>query len=89
MSKNHLIEFLTISDRYHNFYFCEFFHKMATLDVRKSLSIAFLAISDRYGTFFFNFDKMAAGSHFWMSKNHFRSHFWPFQIDPELVVEFF
>ena len=49
----------------------------AILDVRKSLLITFLAISDRYGTLFFR-------RPFWMSANHFRSHFWPFQIDTEL-----
>ena len=30
-----------------------FFHKLAILDDRKSLSLAFLAISDQYATFFF------------------------------------
>ena len=40
---------LTISDQYHNFYFCELFTKWlptAILDVQNSLSMAFLAISD-------------------------------------------
>ena len=43
------------------------------LDFRNSLSIAILAISDRYRIFF--------RRPFWMSENHFGSHFWPFQID--------
>ena len=66
----------------------------AILDDRKSLSIAFLAISDQYATFFifctFLF-KMAAGRHFgspfwpfWMTENHFRSNFSPFQINTQL-----
>ena len=47
----------------------------AILDVRNSLSTAFLAISDRYAECIF-FRRT-----FWMSENHFGSHFWPFQID--------
>ena len=46
---------LTISDQYHNFYFCEFVTKWlpaAILEVQNSLSMAFLAISDQYETFF-------------------------------------
>ena len=65
----------------------------AILDDRKSLWIAFLSISDQYATFIFLnfFFKMAAGRHFevpfgpfWMTKNHFRSHFSPFQINTQL-----
>ena len=26
---------------------------------------------------------------FWMSENHFRSHFWPFQINTQLFIYFF
>ena len=47
--------------------------RSAILDVWNSLSIAILAISDRYRIFF--------RLPFWMSENHFWSHFWPFQID--------
>ena len=46
-------DFLFISDKYHNFIFCDFFTNwlpVAILDVRDSLSIAFLGISDRYET---------------------------------------
>ena len=144
---------LTISDHYHNFYFCELFNKMAAGGHFgcPRLTMAFLAISDQYKTFYFIFYKMAAGAHFgcpkftfdrisghfrsicnldifdkmaavghfgspkftfdrisghfrsirnfyffgiflqnghrrpfWMSEIHFRSHFWPFQIDMEL-----
>ena len=69
--------------------FIFFFHKMAILDDRKSLSIAFLAISDQYSTFLFGFffHKMAAGGHF--------GYIWPkitfdrisrhFQINTQLL----
>ena len=46
--------------------------RLAILDFLNSLSMAFLAISDPYGFF---------RRPFWMSENHFRSHFWPFLID--------
>ena len=62
-------------------WFFWFFSQMAAaaiLDDRKSLSITFLAISDQYATLiFFFFTKRL----FWMTENHFRSHFSPFQID--------
>ena len=73
-----------------------FFCKMAApaiLDDQKSLSIAFLAISDQYATFiFFNlFSKWPPAAilevpfwPFWMTENHFRSHFSPFQINTQL-----
>ena len=51
--------------------------RSAILDFRNSLLIAILAISDRYRIFFFR-------QPFWMSENHFGSHFWPFQIDRQL-----
>ena len=87
VQKSLLIAFLTISDRYHNFYFVKLFTKWplaAILDVRKSLSIAFLAISYRYGTFFL-LDYLTK----WPpAEIHFRSHFWPFHIDTELLILF-
>ena len=48
--------------------------RSAILDVWNSLSIAILPISGRYRINFFR-------RTFWVSENHFRSHFWPFQID--------
>ena len=54
------------------------------LDVRKSLSVAFLAISEQYKTFFLNFVQNGRRRLFWIFKIHFRSHFWPFQIDTQL-----
>ena len=66
----------------------------AILDVRNSLSIAFLAIVRSNGHFGFpkfTFDRNSGHFRsiqnffsrwpFWMSENHFGSHFWPFQID--------
>ena len=58
----------------------------------KSLCIAFLTISDQYTTiliFVTNFYKMAAGGHFGCPKNHFRSHFWQFQINTKLFFIFY
>ena len=44
--------------------------------VRNSLWITFLVILDQYNT--------GCRRPFWMSENHFRSHFLPFQIDTQL-----
>ena len=53
--KINLYRFLTISDQYHNFYFCEFILQNGC---RRP---------------------------FWMSESdHFRSHFWPFEINTKL-----
>ena len=73
--KSLCIAFLTISDQYHNFYFCEVF-----LDVRKSLWITSLAILDQYRfLFLFIFCyKMAVGGHFGCPKftlDHISGHF--------------
>ena len=54
----------------------------AILDDRKSLSVAFLAISDQYGTFF---SQNGCRRPFWMTENHFRSHFSPFQINTQFL----
>ena len=57
----------------------------AILDVRKSLSVAFLAISDQYrNILFFKYLQNGRRHPFGMSEIHFRSHFWPFQIDTQL-----
>ena len=50
--------------------------RLAILDFLNSLSIAILAISDGYRILLGFFRRP-----FWMSENHFRSHFWPFLID--------
>ena len=58
----------------------------AILDVRNSLWITFLAILDQYRFlifFKFFFTKWLRWP-FWMSENHFRSHFYPFHIDTQL-----
>ena len=54
--------------------------RLAILDVWNLLSIAILALSDRYRK---NFRRP-----FWMSENHFRLHFWPFQIHTDLTYFF-
>ena len=54
----------------------------------KSLLIALLAISDQYATFIF-LEFFAQNGHrrpFWMTENHFRSHFSPFQINTQLLI---
>ena len=68
-----------------NFYFFWFFFTKwlpaAILDDRKSLLIVFLAISYQYATFF---SQNSCRRPFWMTENHFRSHFSPFQINTQL-----
>ena len=53
------------------------------MDDRNLLSIAFLAISDRYATLFFS-SQNGCRRPFWMTENHFRSYFSPFQINAQL-----
>ena len=69
------IEFFAISDQYAHFV-VEFL----------SLSIAFLAISDQFATFIFLkiFSQNGCRRPFWMTENHFRLHFSPFQINTQL-----
>ena len=60
----------------------------AILYVRNSLLIAFLAILDQYiFIFFVNFWQNGCRRPFWMSEIHFRSHFWPFQINTKLFLQ--
>ena len=55
---------------------------VAILDVQKSL----LTISDQYHNFYCCECFLQNGCRlaFWMSETHFRSHFWPFQINTKL-----
>ena len=76
------IAFLAVSDEYATFIF--FHMSAAILDDRKSLSIAFLAISDQYTTFFSS--QNGCRRPFWMTTNHFWSHFSPFQINTQLLL---
>ena len=83
------IAFLAISDQYTTFFFTKW-PPVAILDDRKSLLNAFLAISDQYTTFFYSKWLPAAilevrFGPFWMTENHFRSHFSPFQINTQLL----
>ena len=79
------IAFLAISDQYATLIFSlTKWLPVAILDDRKSLLIAFLAI------YFFRsirnifFPQNAYRRLFWMTENHFRSHFSPFQINTQL-----
>ena len=83
------INYFDISDQYTTFIFFDFCSAksppVAILDDRKSLLSAFLAISDQCTTFFFKFcSQNSYRRPFWMTKNHFRSHFSPFQINTQL-----
>ena len=62
---------------------------VAILDVQKSLCIAFLTISDQYHNFYEFILQNGCRWPFWMSENHFRSHFWPFQINTKLLFFLF
>ena len=64
---------------------------VAILDVQKSLCIALLTISDQYHNFNFCevFLQNGCRRPFWMTENHFWSHFWPFQINTQLFLMFF
>ena len=46
--------------------------------------ITCIAISDQYATFFLIYSQNDRRRPFWMTKNHFRSHFSPFQINTQL-----
>ena len=98
--KSPLITFLAISDQYTTLILFKFpkWLPATILDDRKSLSNAFLAISDQYATFFVYifFSKWPPVAilevpfgRFWMTENHFRSHFSPFQINTQFDIFFF
>ena len=63
----------------------------AILDDRKSLLITFVTISDQYTTLISLdfFSQNGIWRPFWMTENHFRSHFSPFQINTQLLFYFF
>ena len=99
MSKNYFVShFLLFQINTTIFIFVIFFTKWlsaAILDIRKSLSVAFLAISDQYATLFVFeififviFLQNGCRQLFWMSENHIRSHFWPFQTNTQLFLNF-
>ena len=64
------------------FFFLTKWLPAAILVDQKSLSIAFLAISDSIHNFFSS--QNGCRRPFWMTENHFRSHFSPFQINTQL-----
>ena len=58
---------------------------------KNHLVFAFLTILDQYRNFNFCKKKNLQNGWrrpFWMSQNHFRSHFWPFQINRKLFLNF-
>ena len=57
--------------------------------IQKWISISFLAISDQYATFFIYFSQNGCRRPFWMTENHFWSHFSPCQINTQLFVLIF
>ena len=71
-----------------NFYFFTKWLPAAILDDRKSLSIAFLDILDQYKQLLFC-SQNGYWRPFWMTENHFRSHFSPFQINTQLYFLIF
>ena len=80
------IAFLTISDQYHNFYFVNLVYKMAAGGHFGCPKITFGRISGNFRSIRNFFFKLQNGRRrpSWMSEIHFRSHFWPFQIDTQL-----
>ena len=83
------ISFLSISHRYAT---CNFFKFLTMADVGQfgCPNFTFDRISGHFRSipnfnYYFIFDKKNGWRRpFWMSKIHFRSHFWPFQIDMQL-----
>ena len=79
------IPFLVISDRYATLFFFEIFDKMADVVHFGCPKFTFDRISGHFRSirnfFFGNFRQNGCRRPFWMSEIHFRSHFWPFQID--------
>ena len=85
------ITFLTISDQYRFFifFYLNFFYKMADVGHSGCPNFTFDRISGHFRSIrnfilFWNFWQNGWRRPFWMSEIHFRSHFWPFQIDMQL-----
>ena len=58
---------------------------------RRPLSIAFLTILNKYASFKFfeNFSQNGRQCPFWMTENHFRSHFSQFQMNTQLFFLYY
>ena len=74
--------------------FLKLFYKMATGAHFGCPRLTFDHISGHFRLirnfiYFLNFLQNGCRRPFWMSENHFRSHFWPFQINTKLFFEFF
>ena len=83
------IAFLVILDQYTILFYFEIFYKMATGGHLGCSKITFDGISGHFRSIriliiYFNFWQNGRRRPFWMSENHFQSHFWPFQIDTQL-----
>ena len=88
--RSHSSSFQINTQLYFAWHFFTKWPPAAILDHRKSLLIAFLTILDQYATFNF-FEILSQNGRwqpFWMTKNHFRSHFSPFQINTQLFFFF-
>ena len=90
------ITFLAISDQYANFVFeiCIFvnlFYKMAAVGHFGCPKFTLDHISGHFRSIqiFLKFLQNICQWPFWMSENHFRSYFWPFQIDTQLYLFFY
>ena len=81
---------VTISDQYHNLYFCDFFYKMAAGGHSGCPKLTFDGISGHFRSirnfFFKTFFQNGRRRPFWIPEIHFWTHFWPFQIDMQLFI---
>ena len=81
-----MIAFLAISDQYATF---KFIHKMTSGDHYGWPKITFDHISRHFRSIrniHFSGKKSQNGRPFWMTENHFRSHFSPFLINAQLFL---
>ena len=78
------IAFLALSDRYATLIIFEIFNKMAAVGHFGCHHISGHFRSIQIFIFFDFFLQNGCRWPFWMSENHFRSHFYPFHIDTQL-----
>ena len=91
VQKSLSVAFLAISDQYETFF--EFFYKMAGVGHFECPKFTLDHISGHFRSIqifylFLNFLQNGCRRPFWMSENHFRSNFWPFQINTKLFFKF-
>ena len=82
------ISFLAISDRYPTLICFEIFDKMAAVGHFGCPKFTLDHISGHFRSIqiYFYFLQKGCRWPFWMSENHFRSHFYPFHIDTQLFL---